>query len=31
MREGAWYGRPLEGDADAGLGCSSLGVKLTHR
>jgi hypothetical protein len=31
MRKGNWYGRPLEGDADEGLGCSSLGVKLTGR
>jgi hypothetical protein len=29
MRKGTWSGRPLEGDADEGLGCASLGVKLT--
>lgn len=28
MRKGTWYGRPLEPDADEGLGCSDLGVKL---
>jgi hypothetical protein len=28
MRKGTWHGRPLEGDADEGLGCSSLGIKL---
>lgn len=29
MRKGTWYGRPLEGDVDSGLGCSSLGIALT--
>jgi hypothetical protein len=28
-REQAIYGRPLEGDVDEGLGCSSLGVELS--
>jgi hypothetical protein len=28
MPSGRWYGRPLEGDVDSGLGCSQLGVKL---
>jgi hypothetical protein len=31
MRKGTWYGRPLEGDADEGLGCSSLGIELGGR
>jgi hypothetical protein len=31
MRKGNWYGRPLEGVANEGLGCSSLGIKLTTR
>jgi hypothetical protein len=29
MRKGNWYGRPLEGDADEGLGCSTFGIRLT--
>jgi hypothetical protein len=29
MRKGTWYGRPLEGDADEGLGCSTFGIRLT--
>lgn len=28
MPAGTWYGRPLEGDADSGLGCSYLGIPL---
>jgi hypothetical protein len=28
MPSGTWYGRPLVGDADQGLGCSDLGVPL---
>ena len=28
MPSGDWYGRPLEGDVNSGLGCSSLGVAL---
>jgi hypothetical protein len=28
MPSGRWYGRPLEGDADSGLGCSALGIPL---
>jgi len=28
MPSGTWYGRPLEGDADSGLGCSYLGIPL---
>ena len=28
MPSGRWYGRPLEGDVDTGLGCSDLGVPL---
>lgn len=28
MRSGRWAGRPLEGDADSGLGCPSLGTPL---
>jgi hypothetical protein len=28
MPSGRWYGRPLLGDVDGGLGCSQLGVKL---
>lgn len=28
MPSGDWYGRPLEGDVDSGLGCSGLGVPL---
>lgn len=28
MRSGRWAGRPLEGDADSGLGCPSLGSPL---
>ena len=28
MRSGRWAGRPLEGDADSGLGCPSLGNPL---
>jgi hypothetical protein len=28
MPSGRWYGRPLLGDVDSGLGCSQLGVKL---
>ena len=31
MRKGNWYGRPLEGDANEGLGCSSFGINLTAR
>jgi hypothetical protein len=31
MGTGTWYGRPLEHDADEGLGCSSLGVELSVR
>lgn len=31
MRKGTWHGRPVEEDADEGLGCSSLGVALTDR
>jgi hypothetical protein len=30
MRSGRWYGRPLEGDVNSGLGCSELGVKLSN-
>ena len=29
MRSGRWYGRPLEGDVDSGLGCPSLGIPLS--
>ena len=29
MPSGDWYGRPLEGDVDSGLGCPSLGVPLS--
>lgn len=29
MRTGTWYGRPLEGDVEGGLGCSERGVRLT--
>jgi hypothetical protein len=29
MPTGDWYGRPLEGDVDSGLGCPSLGVPLS--
>jgi len=28
MPKGDWYGRPLTGDVDSGLGCDSLGVEL---
>jgi hypothetical protein len=28
MPTGDWYGRPLEGDVNSGLGCPALGVKL---
>jgi hypothetical protein len=28
MPSGEWYGRPLIGDVDSGLGCDGLGVKL---
>jgi hypothetical protein len=28
MPSGDWYGRPLAGDVNSGLGCASLGVKL---
>jgi hypothetical protein len=28
MPSGRWYGRPLEGDVNSGLGCPSLGVRL---
>jgi hypothetical protein len=28
MPKGEWYGRPLTGDVNSGLGCDSLGVKL---
>jgi hypothetical protein len=28
MPEGKWYGRPLTGDVESGLGCDSLGVPL---
>jgi hypothetical protein len=28
MPSGDWYGRPLEGDVNSGLGCDTLGVKL---
>jgi hypothetical protein len=28
MPSGEWYGRPLTGDVNSGLGCDSLGVKL---
>jgi hypothetical protein len=28
MPKGDWYGRPLTGDVDSGLGCDSLGVDL---
>jgi hypothetical protein len=28
MPSGTWYGRPLEGDADSGLGCKYLGIPL---
>ena len=28
MPSGEWYGRPLTGDVNSGLGCSSLGVRL---
>ena len=30
MPSGTWYGRPLEGDADSGLGCRYLGIPLAH-
>ena len=30
MPSGTWYGRPLEGDADSGLGCSYLGIPLAR-
>jgi hypothetical protein len=29
MPTGKWYGRPLEGDVDSGLGCPELGVPLS--
>ena len=29
MPSGRWYGRPLEGDVNSGLGCPALGVPLT--
>jgi hypothetical protein len=29
MPSGDWYGRPLAGDVDSGLGCASLGVPLS--
>jgi hypothetical protein len=29
MPAGSWFGRPLEGDVDSGLGCPSLGVPLS--
>jgi hypothetical protein len=28
MRRGTWYGRPLVGDVNSGLGCSELGIHL---
>jgi hypothetical protein len=28
MPSGDWYGRPLTGDVDSGLGCNALGVHL---
>jgi hypothetical protein len=28
MPKGEWYGRPLTGDVDSGLGCDGLGVDL---
>jgi hypothetical protein len=28
MPSGRWYGRPLAGDVNPGLGCSALGVTL---
>jgi hypothetical protein len=28
MPSGEWYGRPLVGDVNSGLGCDALGVKL---
>lgn len=28
MPKGTWYGRPLEGDVELGLGCSDMGVDL---
>ena len=31
MPSGTWYGRPLEGDADSGLGCSYLGIPLVKQ
>jgi len=30
MPSGRWYGRPLEGDVDSGLGCSRFGVRLRN-
>ncbi len=29
MASGSWYGRPLEGDVNSGLGCPALGIPLT--
>jgi hypothetical protein len=29
MPSGRWYGRPLEGDVNSGLGCPALGIPLT--
>jgi hypothetical protein len=29
MPTGNWYGRPLEGDVDSGLGCPNLGIPLS--
>jgi hypothetical protein len=28
MPSGDWYGRPLIGDVNSGLGCSRLGIRL---
>jgi hypothetical protein len=28
MRKGTWHGRPLDHDADEGLGCAQLGIRL---
>jgi hypothetical protein len=30
MPDGFWYGRPLIGDVNTGLGCPALGVPLTN-
>jgi hypothetical protein len=27
LRRGTWFGRPLAGEVNAGLGCSQLGIR----